>query len=183
MYRFWATFGLVLWSGLTAVSAAAEPTYLQLIDRLDRPSDGYCLDVLGAGGTYRIDLPMNAHNCKAGTAPDGLVTLRDDGSLYFSAFDGCLTAFGVNRRSLPGAMLLLRGCAQNEPFYPVTALQTFVHQDNGQMRLADQDLCIAVGEVSATTFSSRDVWRVLRLEDCATVPLDRSAWRFVPTPG
>ncbi|MEM8878512.1 MAG: hypothetical protein AAGD23_11680 [Pseudomonadota bacterium] len=166
----------------TAATVASANTYLQLVERLDRPSDGYCLDVLGAGGTYRPDLPVNAHNCKAGIAPDGLVELRDDGTLYFPAFDRCLTAFGVNRRSLPGAMLLLRGCSVDEPFYPVAALQQWQHSDVGEVRLANSDLCLSVGDVWATTFSPRDTWRVLRLASCDVVAPELSRWQFVDAP-
>lgn len=163
----------------SAQPSRAASTYLQLVDRLDRPEDGYCLDVLGAGGTFRPDLPINAHNCKPGVAPDGVVTLREDGTLYFPAFDACLTAFGVNRRSLPGAMLLLRGCGGDEPFYPVAALQQWEHLDSGTVRLRNSTLCLSVGEVSATTFSPRDTWRVLRLDSCDTVAPERARWQFV----
>ena len=38
--------------------------HLRLLDRLDRPEDGYCVDILGTPGNLRIDVPLFAHNCK-----------------------------------------------------------------------------------------------------------------------
>ena len=158
-------------------------TYLQLVSRLDRPQDGYCFDVLGAGQVFRTDLPLNAHNCKPGVAPDGVVQLREDGSLYFPAYDLCVTAFGVNRRALPGSVLLLRGCGADEPFLPTTALQSWEMADDGRLRLAGSDLCVTAGPVSDTTFSLRDQWRTLALQGCETAPLERSQWQFLPVGG
>lgn len=37
---------------------AKEQKYLQLIDKLDRPIDGYCLDVVGSGPNIRFDMPQ-----------------------------------------------------------------------------------------------------------------------------
>ena len=37
--------------------------HLRLLDRLDRPEDGYCIDILGTPGNLRIDVPLFAHNC------------------------------------------------------------------------------------------------------------------------
>ncbi|MEM8957718.1 MAG: hypothetical protein AAGC86_07880 [Pseudomonadota bacterium] len=159
---------------------ADGPTYLRLIDRLDRPADGYCLDVLGAGGTYRTDLPVNAHNCKPGTAPDGVVMLGADGTLRFPAFDACLTAFGVNRGALPGSAVLLRPCGATEPFLPTAELQRWDLDGDGRMMLEGSALRLAVGPQSARTFGARDRWRALFLADCATVPATRARWELAP---
>ena len=86
-----------------AQTAQATARYLKLADHLDRPADGYCLDVPGAGGRFRLDKPLTVHNCKPGRAPDGVVVHRDDGTLWFPAFDLCVTAMGTNRGALPGS--------------------------------------------------------------------------------
>jgi hypothetical protein len=41
-----------------------EAGYIELVDRLDRPQDGYCFDLPGAGDWVDISAPVNAHNCK-----------------------------------------------------------------------------------------------------------------------
>ncbi|MEM6987664.1 MAG: hypothetical protein AAF499_14125, partial [Pseudomonadota bacterium] len=45
---------------------ATDLVHVRLIDRLDRPDDGYCLDILGTPSSLRVDLPLFAHNCKGG---------------------------------------------------------------------------------------------------------------------
>lgn len=65
--------------------------YLQLKDRLDRPTDGYCLDVVGSGQHIRLDMPLTAHNCKGPQVyADEVVEYRSDQSLYFPAYQGCV---------------------------------------------------------------------------------------------
>ena len=41
-------------------STVAElvPGHLRLVDNLDRPEDGYCLDILGSGQYIRFDMPF-----------------------------------------------------------------------------------------------------------------------------
>ena len=43
---------------------------LMLADRLDRPQDGYCLDVPGSGDWVNFSMPLTAHNCKTGQFAD-----------------------------------------------------------------------------------------------------------------
>ena len=49
---------------------AEGSTVLRLLDRLDRPQDGYCVDVLGVGLEARTDLPLFVHNCSSERYPD-----------------------------------------------------------------------------------------------------------------
>lgn len=163
-------------SGSTIAQGTDGTTYLSLIHRLDRPADSYCLDVLAAGGTHRTDLPVNAHNCKPGTAPDGVVVLCANGTLRFPVFDACLTAFGVNRGALPGSALLLRPCGALEPFLPTAELQRWDLDRDGRMILRGSDLCLVVGPQSARTFGARDSWRAHFMADCGTVPAPRTRW-------
>ena len=160
-----------------AVPAAAEDwVHVRLIDRLDRPVDGYCLDILGNERYLRVDLPLFAHNCKQGPTADSIVDYTEAGQLVFPAADVCVTAFGVNRTVLPGTSVLLRPCNEQTAFFDADALQLFDYQENGQFRLRDYDLCLAVGDQSSTTYSPRDRWRVLYLGDCASTALSHSAW-------
>lgn len=162
-----------------AADAMPEPGYLRLIDRLDRPDDGYCLDVLGANGTYRIDMPLTAHNCKPGQAPDGLISLRADGTLYFPAFDQCVTVMGVNRTALDGTALMLKPCGVTKAFLRAGEFQTFELQEDGRLVLSGTDLCVAVGSRSAATFSSEHAWRALFMGVCEDVPGERVNWETV----
>ena len=50
--------------------------HLRLVDKLDRPQDGYCLDIMGSGDHIRPDLPMTVHNCKPGLYADEAVRLE-----------------------------------------------------------------------------------------------------------
>ena len=168
---------------LPAVADSQHPGHLRLIDRLDRPSDGYCLDILGVGTNLRVDVPIFAHNCKPALTPDSAVTLTQDGTIRFPAVDLCVTASGVNGRALPGAAIILRPCGGNAAFFESGPLQRFDFHTDGRVQLKGSDLCLAVGDVSATTYSVRDRWRVLSVEDCDSTPPALSRWEFDPDPG
>ncbi|MDJ1008687.1 MAG: hypothetical protein QNJ13_12795 [Paracoccaceae bacterium] len=163
---------------LAAPAAAEDVSYLQLQDRLDRPRDGYCLDVLGAGGNFRPDLPVNVHNCKPGNAPDGRVILRADGTLYMPAFNACVTAMGVNRTILPGAALILASCDARGAFGPSLALQQFELGQDGTLRVAGE-LCLTAGPVSGPTFSPSHAWRPLFVDACTADAAARQRWAFI----
>lgn len=170
-------FCTVLFTALPVV-AHDTPSYMRLTEKLDRPEDGYCLDVLGAGGSFRPDMPLISHNCKPGRAPDGMVTLRKDGSLYFPAFDACVTVMGVNRKALAGSALMLKACNAEEAFLRAAHFQGFSHRPDGRLALNGSDLCVTVGADSAPTFSSEHAWRTLFMMSCAQAPEERSRWSF-----
>ena len=169
---------------LTALTAncvyAADLIHVRLQDRLDRPQDGYCFDILGTPSNLRLELPLFAHNCKGGPTPDSTMTYTDQGQLVFPDAGGvCVTAFGVNSTVLPGSPVLLRPCGYRIAFYDTANLQNFDHLDNGQLQLRGYALCVAVGEESSHTYSANDRWRVLSLEPCADTALSHSAWEMV----
>lgn len=166
-----------------AAADSSQPGHLRLIDRLDRPSDGYCLDILGVGTNLRVDVPIFAHNCKPALTPDSAVALTDDGAIHFVAVDLCVTASGVNGRALPGAAIILRPCDGNAAFFESGPLQRFDFHKDGRVQLKGSELCLAVGDVSATTYSVRDRWRVLSVEDCGSTPAALSRWEFNADPG
>ena len=162
------------------LSATDEPLYhLRLVDRLDRLSDGYCVDILGVGEWLRVDLPLFAHNCKPGLTADSAVVMRDNGQILFPAVDRCITVAGVNSRALPGASVLLRPCDETGAFFETPALQRFELDRDGRLLLAGSNLCLAVGERSATTYSSADRWRALFVADCVEIEAERARWRLV----
>lgn len=173
-----AAFSMVVGHAVSAAASDAPIGHLRLVDRLDRPIDGYCLDVLGVGSRLRTDLPLFAHNCKTGLTPDSAVRLAEDGRIVFHALDLCVTAFGVNRDALPGSPVLLRGCAEAAPFFDAGRFQRFERDGAGRMRLNGGSLCLAVGRDAATTFSAADRWRPLTVEDCAAAPPALSVWEF-----
>ena len=174
---------LLLFAASVAVSSAAFADsksygHLRLKDRLDRPVDGYCLDILGVGQALRLEVPIFAHNCKGGLTNDSAMELRNDGKIAFPAVNLCITAAGVNGRALPGAAILLRPCGHRAPLFESGALQTFEFKDDGQVVLKGSNLCLAVGDVSDTTYSSADRWRVLSVEDCTKTPAKLARWEF-----
>lgn len=172
----------LLWAGPAAASDGSEASHLRLIDRLDRPVDGYCIDVLGTPGNLRPDLPLFAHNCKQGLTSDSAVTFDKEGRIRLSALDLCITVAGVNSSALPGASLLLRGCGETTPFFQTDRLQRFIHRPDGRLVLKGSALCMAVGTTSATTYSSADRWRALFVDDCDTLEAGRARWEFVVPP-
>ena len=169
--------GLMMMTALPS-SAHDSPSYMRLIDPLDRPDDGYCLDVLGSGGSFRPDMPLISHNCKPGRAPDGMVALRQDGSLFLPAFNACVTVMGVNRKALAGGALMLKPCGAQEAFLRAAHFQSFTHRLDGRLELLNSDLCVTVGAQSAATFSPSHAWRTLFMLPCGQAPEKRSRWTF-----
>lgn len=171
---------------LSAAAWQEGAGYLELSDRLDRPEDGYCLDVAGAGDWVDFSMPLNAHNCKRpGFHADGAVTFSSPGPIRFPAYEGCVTAVGLNGRSLPGAVVMLRPCADtldgNRAPFVTASLQDFDHREDGRIELSGTGLCLTVGTDSAATFSAAHRWRVLALAQCESAVAGRSVWkRFVP---
>ena len=170
---------IVLVSFVAVNAADQDLIHVRLKDRLDRPDDGYCFDILGTGDALRVDLPLFVHNCKPVATPDSAVIYTSNSQLVFPAAGVCVTAFGVNNTVLPGTSVLLRRCDERASFYETTDLQKFDHTDNGQLKLRDSDLCLSVGNESSSTYSPSDRWRVLSLETCVTVALSHSAWEMV----
>ena len=160
--------------------AASDLIHVRLKDRLDRPSDGYCLDIVGTASNMMLDLPLFAHNCKSGPTPDSAVTYTERGQLLFPGAQVCTTAFGVNNTVLPGASVLLCRCDSRTSLFDTANMQKFDHLKNGQLQLRGHDLCLAVGEQSSHTFSATDRWRVLSLQSCAGIALLYSSWEMVP---
>lgn len=172
----------MLLTGAGYAAMAAEPVgpaHLRLVDRLDRPVDGYCFDIPGTVRSMRVDVPLFAHNCKPSLTGDSAIVFEADGRLRFPAVDRCVTVAGINSGALPGASILLRGCGESTAFFETSALQRFVHRDDGRLILAGSDLCLAVGSRSGVTYSAADRWRTLFAADCASVAPARSRWEFV----
>ena len=152
--------------------------HLRLIDRLDRPQDGYCLDIMGSGQYVRGDLPMTAHNCKPGLYPDEALRLEPNGRLYFPAYDVCATVAGLNGRALAGAAVMPRPCGERSPFMEADALQRFVHRPDGRVELRGSGLCLTVGAESDRTFEATHRWRPLFVAHCAKADPKLSRWVF-----
>lgn len=159
-------------------ASATEAGHLRLADPLDRPQDGYCLDILGSGSHIRFDMPMTAHNCKPGLYADEAVILEADGTLHFPAYGVCATAAGINDTILPGAAIMPRACGEQSPFLEARHLQHFEHRSDGRIALKDTELCLTVSDTSAHTFDPSHRWRALYLHPCADAPLARSQWIF-----
>jgi len=165
---------------IVANASTESLIHVRLKDRLDRPDDGYCFDILGTNRSLRVDLPLFAHNCKGGPTADSAVIYTRDGQLVFPAAEVCVTAFGVNSTVLPGTPVLLRPCGERTAFFDASRLQIFDHADDGQLRLRGSELCLAVGRKSSVTYSPADRWRALSLESCAAAEPRYSRWELVP---
>lgn len=174
----WLLGSVLVQAPLLAVNAA-QPGHLRLAHDLDRPQDGYCLDVLGSGPHVRFDMPLSAHNCKPGLYADEAVVLEADGRIRFPAYNACVTAAGINQRALAGAALMPRVCGEQTPFLDARPLQAFVHRPDGRIELAGSGLCMTVGPDSDSTFDASHRWRSLFLQRCEQAPLQYSQWRFM----
>ena len=134
---------------ISLVSAfAAEPTHLRLIDFLDRPGDGYCIDVHGTAGNERTDLPLFAHNCKQLLTSDSAVVSNTDDTIEFIELGLCVTVAGVNSTALPGAAVILRECGESTLFLETERLQQFVLHTNGLLVAPSRLLALPIAPLS-----------------------------------
>lgn len=156
--------------------AGASGKQMRLLDELDYPGEGYCIDVLGVEQTARTDLPLVLHNCLPSRNSADRQVVEQDGRIYLPAYDACLTAFGV-RNVLPGVPVILRRCGRDESFLPVDKFQQFERTSQNQLQLVGTALCLAAGNASQRTFNALHRWRTLSLQPCAATPLSRSAWQ------
>lgn len=177
--RFLVALPLLMGFSLVAPAPPNTVAHLRLLDRLDRPQDGYCVDVPGTGRNMRVDLPLFAHNCKPALTLDSAVVFTIEGHIRFPAVDRCMTVAGVNSVALPGASILLRACNESMPFFETSELQRFTLRADGRLVLDGSELCLTVGSQSATTYSPSDRWRTLFVDDCAVTEPVRSQWKFV----
>lgn len=161
-----------------AQSESSAQRYVQLVVRLDRPEDGYCIDIQGVGRSVRLDRPLTAHNCKPGAAPDGVIDHRSDGSLYFPAYDVCVTAMGVGSTLLPGGVLMARPCSESGPFSSPAGHKHFAFTEEGFLQVTGTGLCVVVGSKSAHTLSRSDRWRSLYLAECGSAAPEYSRWQL-----
>jgi len=167
--------GAVLAFASFAVTGAGA-TQMRLLDDLDFPGEGYCIDVPGVGPTARTDLPLVLHNCLPARKSVDRIAEERDGRIHMPAYDACVTAFGV-MNVLPGVPVILRKCGTNESFLPADRFQKFERTRENRLRLVGTGLCLAAGQESDRTFSSEHRWRTLTLQLCATTPLSHSAWK------
>ncbi|MBW4706342.1 RICIN domain-containing protein [Roseobacter sp. YSTF-M11] len=173
----WVTLAMafLIVLGATGVAAAQALPQVKLTNDLDRPGEGYCIDILGVGPTARADLPLVAHNCLPDLPRVDRHAVFTDGRIRFPAFEACVTAFGVVT-PLPGAPVILRPCGASESFLPAADLQRFTFNLAGQFQLVGSDLCLTVGAMSARTFSASDRWRTLTMQMCSDGPAELSKW-------
>jgi len=179
MFRILFT-GIAILASAQVLSQPLSQQYLQLKDKLDRPLDGYCLDVVGSGQYIRTDMPLTAHNCKGPQVyADEVVQHRSDKTLYFPKYDSCVTVMGINDKALAGNALMLKKCGVDQPFLSAKHFQKFESNPKGQIQLLGSHLCIIAGTESHTTYSSEHRWRSLFMMPCSEVDLKRSVWQLV----
>ena len=181
MLRMFRKFFLALTIALSGCALASGEIvgHLKLIDDLDRPHDGYCLDIVGSGRHIRFDLPLTAHNCKPGLYPDEAVVVENR-RIRFPAYGVCATVAGLNGRALPGAAVVPRACGERTPFMEADKLQRFSFRSDGRIELEGSSLCLTVGENSDSTFDPAHRWRTLFVDHCERTEPARSRWKFSP---
>lgn len=165
-------------SSLASSASRDTASHLRLVDRLDRPEDGYCLDIPGAPPNLLTQFPLFAHNCMPSLKPDTAVVFTSDGFIRFPAVNRCVTVTGV-KTALPGAAVMLGACNPSNPFIDISKRQRFTLRDDGRLALTGTELCLSVGPRSAPTLSPVHRWRTLFVVDCATAKPARSRWEFV----
>lgn len=169
--------------GLVAICASADPRlegtgHLRLVNDLDRPQDGYCLDLMGSGDQVRLDMPLTAHNCKPGLYHDEAVRLEPTGHIHFPTYNACATVAGLNGKPLPGVAVMPRRCNEQSAFLNAGPLQMFTFHEDGKVELNGSGLCLAVGGRSESTFDATHRYRALFMADCASADPKLSRWRF-----
>lgn len=152
--------------------------HIKLVESLDRPQDGYCLDVAGSGKFIRTDLPLIGHNCKPGLYADEAFIFREDGTIYFPAFDLCATISGVNKHVLDYTSLTLQQCHKDTPFQNAKFMQAFEYTKEKKIKHKNSNKCLEMGKESSQTFSSAHTWRTLYMKECSTSNSKRSTWHF-----
>ncbi|MFT5048077.1 MAG: hypothetical protein ACI8UP_005078 [Porticoccaceae bacterium] len=60
---------------------------------------------------------------------------REDGTIYFPAYMGCVTVMGLNDHALPLTSLMLKQRHQDQPFLKATKFQKFRINTNKQLQL------------------------------------------------
>lgn len=163
---------------ISTVFAKDVPYQIKLIETLDRPQDGYCLDVAGSGKYIRTDLPLIGHNCKPGLYSDEAFELRKDGTIYFPAYDLCVTVSGVNKYVLDYTSLTLQECHKETPFLKTKFMQKFEYTKEKKIKHKNSNKCLVMGEESSQTFSPSHTWRTLYMKECSKTDSKRSTWYF-----
>ena len=164
---------------LVALSNTQAPGHFKLKNSLDRPVDGYCLDVVGSGRYIRFDMPLTAHNCKGPQLYRDEAVIIEGSKIKFPAYGACATVAGINGRALPGAALVPRQCGERSPFMEAENLQRFTFHPDGGVELAGSGLCMTVSDQSDSTFEPAHRWRPLYMARCSEVDPSRSQWEFV----
>ncbi len=135
-----------------------------LADPLDEP-EFYCVDVAGFGASLGLDRPLQAHTCKPGADDEMFAFNRpSEGQLYLVEHDRCMEADGTS--------LYVRPCSGSP-------LQRFAYGDDGTLRSADGDVCLAVAGGDGEPAGGRShVRRDLLMRPCSEAEPALSQWLF-----
>ena len=147
---------------VTAADPQRPESLIKLVDPLDEP-EFYCVDVVGHRTGVRLDRALQAHTCKPGFEDELFVFHTPDaGQLYMRAYDLCLEA----RDNL----VYLEPCSGS-------AMQRFDFGDDGTLRPAGTDVCLAVEAGSGQQAGGvSHVRRDLLFTPCDTVGAGVSRW-------
>ncbi|MEH6579332.1 MAG: ricin-type beta-trefoil lectin domain protein [Amphritea sp.] len=152
--------------------------FIRLIDTLDDPNRGLCIDVQGHLQGVNLKMPLNVHTCKDGFwnyderfSPD---TFAKTNLLFMPAFNACLTAVKVEE----GADLKAVQCDSASP------TQQW-HMDEGVITLKSApSLCITVDNkpsrvsIGTRNHPVRHLVRPLTIEQCTEQSIYQQ-WQFI----
>ncbi|RXJ98981.1 hypothetical protein CRV02_12350 [Arcobacter sp. CECT 8989] len=169
---------LIIFLFIITLEASEKPYQIKLIDSLDRPDDGYCLDILGSGKHMRPDMPLMGHNCKPGLYADEAFIFRKDGTIYSPVLNLCATIAGVNSYVLDYTSLVLKECNEDTPFVNAKFMQAFEYTKLKKIKHKNSNKCLEMGEESSRTFSPVHSWRTLYMRECSKTNTKRSTWYF-----
>ena len=158
----------IFWAMLASVATAEDGDFVKLVDALDEP-EFYCLDLAGWGRNLLLDDPLQTHTCKNRNPQDQMFHFDGD-QLKVSLYDRCVQAGGSSGLTLPGSAVLAKPCSDSP-------LQKLSLDDDGRIRIADTNFCLAAGPDSAEASGPSHMWRTLTVEDCDAQSAEFVTWQ------
>jgi len=168
MKRLSISTALILWTMQAPIASAEDGDFVRLVAALDEP-EFYCLDLAGWGRNLQLDDPLQTHTCKNRNPQDQMFHF-DGGRLKVSLYDRCVQVGGSSGLTLAGSAVLARPCSDNP-------LQKLSLDEDGRIRVAETNYCLAAGADSAEASGPSHMWRTLTVTDCDAQSVELVTWQ------